>query len=145
VNETQPGRVVALAEGALGGSVSGRRVAVLGVAFKAGTDDLRMSPGLVIVDELLARGAEVVVFDPLVGEALLGPQVSRGVSVADSAAEAMAKADAAIVTTIDPAFAGLLDDVEGGPVVVDGRGVLDRSLIDGRQVLAVGRGTPTSR
>ncbi len=77
VNESQPGRVVSATEEALG-SLRGRQVAVLGVAFKGGTDDLRASPGLRIVEELLERGALVTVYDPLVGSAALGGALGRG-------------------------------------------------------------------
>ncbi len=144
INESQPGRVVAMAERAVGG-LDGRRVTVLGVAFKAGTDDLRSSPGLTVVDELLERGAEVTVFDPLVSAAQLGARASS-VRVADSLADAVEKAEVCVITTIDPAFRDLIKLLpeKDAPVVVDGRRILAVEDLDGSQVLAVGRGVPSA-
>ena len=64
VNETQARHVVDLAEGAVGGRLAGRVVALLGLAFKAGTDDVRESRAFPILGELLKRGAEVQIHDP---------------------------------------------------------------------------------
>ncbi len=133
VNEGQPARVVDLAEDALGG-LAGRRVGVLGLAFKGGTDDVRSSPGLRIVDELLERGAEVSAYDPLVqAEAI--PAHRGKIALRASLDDLVAECEACIVTTDAAEFAAL-SRVEGGPIVVDGRRALDGARAD----LAVGRG-----
>ncbi|HUF87698.1 MAG TPA: UDP-glucose/GDP-mannose dehydrogenase family protein [Thermohalobaculum sp.] len=79
VVETNEARKLAMAEkiiAAAGGSVAGKRIAVLGVTFKPNTDDMREAPSLVIVPALREAGAEIVLCDPQgrkEGEALLGP------------------------------------------------------------------------
>jgi UDPglucose 6-dehydrogenase len=133
VNEGQPARVVDLAERALGG-LAGRRVGVLGLAFKGGTDDARSSPALRIVDELLERGADVSAYDPLVpAEAI--PEHRGKIALRASLDDLLAACEACIVTTDAPEFASL-SRAPGGPIVVDGRRVLDGARAD----LAVGRG-----
>jgi UDPglucose 6-dehydrogenase len=142
VNETQPARVVDLAEDVLG-PLDGQRVGVLGLAFKGGTDDLRSSPGLRIVDELLARNAEVVVFDPMVrAEAL--PDLAGRVRFATTLDEALALAEACVVTTDAPEFAALGERLEapqnGLPTIVDGRRVVSVPADEDARYVAVGRG-----
>jgi UDPglucose 6-dehydrogenase len=137
INDSQPRRVVDLAERTVG-QLAGRRAAVLGVAFKGGTDDVRSSPGMYVLDELLERGADVVAFDPLVDAAAL-PAYARRVEFAPSLAEALAGAAVAIVTTNAFEFDGLraaTGDQASSPVIVDGRRALDPNAAD----VAVGRG-----
>ena len=142
VNETQPGRVVGLAERELGG-LDGRTVAVLGAAFKGGTDDLRSSPGLKVVDELLARGARITLADPLVAPERLSDYAARGVRIVTGLDEALEGADAVVVTTNAPEWDELgaqLAAADGGPVVVDGRRFLRPEALSGARYVAVGRG-----
>lgn len=145
INRTQPTRFVDLAEKALGG-LDGKRCAVLGLAFKAGTDDLRESPGLATVESLAQRGASVVAFDPLVGEDRLGAPLSGSVEVAATLSEAVAGAEACLVTTADPAFSALPDLIRTGspspPVVVDGRRALRPADFPDGTYVAIGRGSP---
>lgn len=124
INEVRTEEVIAAAEAAAG-SLSGRRVAVLGLAFKPGTDDVRESPGLKAIDRLKARGARVAAFDPLVARL---PGRLDGLEIAASAADALSGAHAAIIATAWPEFAQL--DWAGAlprmarPVVADGRNLL---------------------
>jgi UDPglucose 6-dehydrogenase len=141
VNDSQPGRVVDLAERAVGG-LSGRRAAVLGLAFKGGTNDVRSSPALPIIDGLLERGADVVAFDPLVAPPALPSYVDR-VAFAKTLEEALDGAAVALITTNAAEFAGLRAEASAGsgPVIVDGRRALDR----GATQHAVGRGPALTR
>jgi UDPglucose 6-dehydrogenase len=85
--------------------LAGKRIAVWGAAFKPGTDDVRDSPGLDIACRLYDLGAHVTVYDPLaVGNAL---EVSPQLMYADSAVEAARDADAVLVATAWPEFAGI--------------------------------------
>jgi UDPglucose 6-dehydrogenase len=125
VNRDQPVHLVELAEEATGG-LEGRTVAVLGLAFKGGTDDLRASPGLLVVDELLRRGCDVVVHDPLVAAAALTAHTAQGVRVAATVDEALAGSVAALITTNAEEYRDLGHAVgPDGPVVVDGRRIVD--------------------
>lgn len=138
VNDSQPRRVVDLAEAAVG-ALGGRRAAVLGVAFKGGTDDVRSSPALRVLDELLERGADVVAYDPLVDAAAL-PAYAERVQFARSVEEALDGAAVAVVTTNAAEFTGLRSAAEehpgAAPVIVDGRRALDPDASD----VAIGRG-----
>jgi UDPglucose 6-dehydrogenase len=125
-NTLRPAQVVGMAERALGG-LSEKTIALLGLAFKAGTDDLRSSPALSILQALRTRGARVRVYDPRVG-----PEAARKAGLnglyRESLESALGNADAAVVTTADPAFrdadwARLVAHMRT-PVLIDGRNVL---------------------
>jgi UDPglucose 6-dehydrogenase len=124
VNELQKRRVIGKLERRIG-PLRGKRVALLGLAFKPGTDDMREAPSLVLAGRLLSEGAEVTAWDPVAdGRAQL-----HGVEVADSALEALEGADAAVVVTEWPEVRDLDWAAAGermrGKVVIDGRNVLD--------------------
>jgi UDPglucose 6-dehydrogenase len=127
INMRQRARTIDLAVRLLGGGVAGRRVAVLGAAFKAGSDDVRDSPALDVAATLQARGAEVHVFDPQAGARVRAEQPL--LHSADSIERACRDAEIVLVLTdweefrgIDPvALAGQVRE----PRVVDGRLVLD--------------------
>jgi UDPglucose 6-dehydrogenase len=124
VNELQKRRVVGKLQRRLG-SLRGRKVALLGLAFKPGTDDMRDAPSLVLAGRLLAEGADVSAWDPVAdGRALL-----HGVDIAGSALDALDGADAAVLVTEWPQLREL-DWAEAAArmrnqLVVDGRNVLD--------------------
>jgi UDPglucose 6-dehydrogenase len=124
VNELQKRRVIGKLKKHLG-DVRGRRVALLGLAFKPGTDDMREAASLVLAGRLLAEGAQVVGWDPVVRD-LDG---LAGVQIAPSAQAALAGADACVIVTEWPEIVGLdwpqLAPTMGRPVVIDGRNALD--------------------
>ena len=124
VNDRQPERLLGLLDAHV--DVAGRRVAVLGLAFKPGTDDVRESRAIPVVEGLLARGAEVVAYDPVAAENMR--EHFPDVAYADSAAEALEGAWGALVVTEWEEFAALDDefDAMAEPVVVDGRRVVER-------------------
>ena len=147
VNRKQAGRLAELTERSLG-SLRGRRIAVLGAAFKAGTDDMRDSPAVRVVTELLERGAVVGVYDPLVAAERLRAALPGGVGIHTSLAAAIADADACLVTTLDPEFFQLdrlLRERNGtGPVVVDGRRGIRASGFPESGYVGVGRASSWS-
>jgi UDPglucose 6-dehydrogenase len=87
---------------AIGGNLEGRRIGVLGLAFKANTDDMRESPALTILPQLMAEGADVRAFDPAAAEQC--KQLLPRLLLADSIEEAVAGADAALILTEWNAF-----------------------------------------
>jgi len=97
VNHERKIAMAARVEKALGGSVRGRTIGILGVTFKPNTDDMRDAPSLVIVPMLVERGATLKVFDPQ-GRKHAGPMLP-GVTWCDGAMEALDGADAAVVVT----------------------------------------------
>ncbi|MBA3866518.1 MAG: UDP-glucose/GDP-mannose dehydrogenase family protein [Solirubrobacterales bacterium] len=132
VNELQKRRVVGKLEKHLG-SLLGKRVALLGLAFKPDTDDMREASSLVLAARLQGEGAEVVAYDPVAAER--AGELLGSVEMAGSALEALADADAAVLVTEWREFAELdWSDVAARmarPLIVDGRNFLDPgSLID---------------
>ncbi|MFF8371958.1 UDP-glucose dehydrogenase family protein [Streptomyces lydicus] len=125
VNDLQPRRAIQRLKTELGG-LKGRRIALLGMTFKAGTDDLREAPSAVIAARLLAESAEVHCWDPMARPADVAPW---NVTVRHSTpGEAMSDADAAIVVTEWPE----LKTVDWSAA---GRSMRRRVLFDGRNVL----------
>jgi UDPglucose 6-dehydrogenase len=124
VNELQRRRVIQKLEKHLG-DLHGKEIAVLGLAFKPGTDDLREAPSLVIAARLLAEGADVRAWDPVADARALLPEVTFASSVLD----AVRDADAAVIVTEWPEVASLATPEAHAamrtPLVVDGRNVLD--------------------
>jgi UDPglucose 6-dehydrogenase len=130
VNELQKRRVVAKLQRHLG-SLAGRRVALLGLAFKPNTDDMRGAASLVLAARLQAEGVHVQVFDP-VAEAG-ARELMPALEYAGSAMEAVEGADAAVLVTEWPEFITLdwreVADAMTGDLIIDGRNALDPSAI----------------
>jgi UDPglucose 6-dehydrogenase len=127
VNELQKRRVIGKLHKHLGPLV-GKRVALLGLAFKANTDDMREASSLVLSARLQADGAKVVAYDPIAEEQ--ARKLMTGVEFADSALGALDGADAAVLVTEWPEFAELdwreVRERMAGNLLVDGRNFVDR-------------------
>ncbi|WP_227134380.1 UDP-glucose 6-dehydrogenase AglM [Halorubellus salinus] len=119
VNENQPERMLELLEKHV--DVDGARVAVLGLAFKPGTDDVRNSRAIPVIAGLQERGATVVAYDPVATDNMR--EHFPDLDYADSAASALENADAALVTTDWDEFQALDDefDTMHSQIVIDGR------------------------
>jgi len=122
-------RVTDLAREVLGGDLTGRRLAVLGLAFKPGSDDVRDSPSLHVCGQLLAEGALVSVHDPVAMDN--AAQIQPGVRYASSVPDAAADADAVLHLTewadyrgIDPAMLAM---VVARRNMIDARCALDEN------------------
>jgi len=136
INDARPAQLIELAEDAIG-SLQGSSIAVLGLAFKPGTDDLRESPALAIIEHLKRKGADVRAYDPLVCAV-------PGIRVCGSAIQAVTGADAAIIATAWPEFALLdwtaLSAMMRRPVLIDGRNALrDATLSKTVECIPIGR------
>jgi UDPglucose 6-dehydrogenase len=122
VNELQKRRVIAKLQKHLG-SLVGKTVALLGLAFKANTDDMREASSLVLAARLQADGAKVRAYDPVAEDE--ARKLMVGVEFADSALEALDGADACVVVTEWPEFAELDWSAAakrmGGRLVIDAR------------------------
>ena len=123
VNELQKRRVVSKLQRHLG-PLRGKTIALLGLAFKPNTDDMREAPSRVIAYRLLAEGAEVRGWDPVAH-----PDDLAGVELCDSVLEAVADADAAVIVTEWAELRSLASsevrDAMARPLIVDGRNLLD--------------------
>lgn len=129
---------------AAAGSLTGRRLALLGLAFKAGTDDVRDSPAIAVARTLLERGAIVIAHDP--AAAANAKRDLPGLTVVDTPAAALRGADVAVIATEWPVYRDLdWSAVRGwmsGDLIVDGRRLLDPVLVReaGFRYVAVGQG-----
>ncbi len=123
VNDLQKRRVISKLRTHLG-PLLGKKIALLGLAFKPGTDDMREAPSIVLAARLIAEGAEVRAWDPVADGGRL-----EGVTVVGSVAEAVAGADAAVIVTEWPELAGLASpevrEAMANPLIIDGRNLLD--------------------
>ncbi len=128
------------------GDLRGKRVAVLGLAFKPNTDDMREAPSIPLINALVERGAKVSAFDPVAREQ--AEKVFTGIEFAPDAYAAADGADALVIVTEWDEFRALdLDKIAAvlrGNVLVDLRNVYDRDEAKeaGLAYYGVGRGRP---
>jgi UDPglucose 6-dehydrogenase len=143
VNELQKRRVISKLQKHLG-KLRGKKVALLGLAFKAGTDDMREAPSIVLASRLLAEGAEVRAWDPVAkpGELLKGATLCRTVL------DAVIDADAAVIVTeweeLRDLASAEVRDAMARPLIVDGRNLLDPEATRAAGFAYEGIGRPTS-
>lgn len=136
INEQQHHIFLAKVKNALG-HLEGKRLGVLGLSFKGGTDDIRYSPAIRVVKSLLRENCSVVAYDPAAMERAKTEVLNKGISYVHDAYSAARNADALLILTDWEEFARLdLKRVRGllsSPVLVDGR-----NLYDPRKVAAQG-------
>jgi UDPglucose 6-dehydrogenase len=143
INREAQRRFVTRADELLGG-LDGREIAVWGLAFKEGTDDLRDSPAVHVVEMLTERGAVVRAHDP----AALANAVTRlpGIVLCDDLYETAAGADAVALCTPWPEYASVdfsrLKRIMRGELLLDGRNMLDSARVEaaGLRYVGIGRG-----
>ena len=135
VNELQKRRTVGKLQKHLG-SLVGKHIALLGVAFKPNTDDVREATSLVLSARLQGEGALVRVYDPVAADG--AREMLGGATIAASAEEALEGADGAVLVTEWSEFGELdwpaLRDKMRVPLVVDGRNFLDARVARGGRV-----------
>jgi UDPglucose 6-dehydrogenase len=142
-NERQLASIVSKARDAVGGSLAGRGVAVWGLAFKAGTDDLRSSPAVDISGRLLAEGARIQAYDPAVRSC--APGLPVGIETHSDAYAACSGAEVLLVLTEWEEFRRVdFDKVRAQlaePRIVDARNLLDPGALRrlGFSYVGVGR------
>ena len=130
VNESQPLRMVELLERRVG-ELKGKRIAVLGLAFKNDTDDVRESRSIPVITELRRKGAEVSAYDPLANSSM--KQIFQDVEYHESAGAALDDADGCMIMTEWQQFASLDEEFESmrSRVIIEGRRVLSCRGVDG--------------
>ncbi|HVX58694.1 MAG TPA: UDP-glucose/GDP-mannose dehydrogenase family protein [Candidatus Saccharimonadales bacterium] len=144
VNESMPHYVIKRLSDKFGGSFDGRRVAVLGLAFKAGTSDTRRSPAITIANSLQKMGAQVAAYDPEAEEEAR-PDLHPSIEVKDSAHGCLDGAEAVVIATDWPQFKSLdLKETKrlmSGKLILDGMNALEPGLVKkaGLEYLGVGR------
>ncbi|MBV8993054.1 MAG: UDP-glucose/GDP-mannose dehydrogenase family protein [Pseudonocardiales bacterium] len=142
-NNRQQHRMVKKIRDAAGGSLAGQRVGLLGLTFKAGTDDLRDSPALMVAALLAAEGADLIGYDPEVPAAV--PGMTDDLQVTDDPIKVAAGAAVLVVLTEWPEFRlldwGRLAELVERRIVIDTRNVLDADVLRrvGFEVRGIGR------
>ena len=140
VNDEQRERMVRKVQRAAGtNDLNGVTISVLGLTFKAGTDDLRDSPSLAIIGRLRELGATVRAYDPTTTGTLSQIQDSflKGIEVQQSVDEAMREGDVLVILTEWPEFRSL--DFERVKELLSGSAIVDtRNLLDSQSVRAAG-------
>jgi UDPglucose 6-dehydrogenase len=130
VNELQKRRVMSKLSKHVD-SLVGKRVALLGLAFKPDTDDMREASSLVLAARLEGEGASVVAYDPVAKER--AAELLPNVEMAGSAIDALDGADAAVLVTEWPEFADLdwadVAKLMANALLVDGRNFLDPKVV----------------
>ncbi|RQW77986.1 MAG: UDP-glucose/GDP-mannose dehydrogenase family protein [Methanothrix sp.] len=124
VNERQPMRIIELLEKRVG-NLAGKKVAVLGLAFKNDTDDARESRSIPVIAELIARGAKVKAYDPKANSSM--SKIYPAIDYFQSASDALKDADACLVMTEWPEFRNLDKEFDL---------MRSRAIIDARKVLS---------
>lgn len=129
-NEQQFERIATKAERLLEGDLAGQNIALLGLTFKAHTDDLRNSPAIEVAHRLAKKGAILRAYDPMVNST---SDIPNEIEIATTIENAVNQADLAVVLTEWPEFASanwpVLADLMKSPRVVDARNLLDRDAM----------------
>ncbi len=143
VNELQKRRVIQKLQKHLG-KLRGKKIALLGLAFKAGTDDMREAPSLVLASRLLAEGAEVRAWDPVARPG----ELIKGAVLHETVADAVRDADAAVIVTEWDELRSLASkevrDAMAQPLIIDGRNLLDPAVVRAAGFAYEGIGRPSS-
>jgi len=148
VNDRQKHVLVDKVVARFGPNLAGRRFAVWGLAFKPGTDDMREAPSLVVIKQLIDRGATVCAYDPVaLAEARKLIGAWKGVDLAPSAAAAVLRADALLIVTEwkefrSPDFPSLRQALKQ-PVIFDGRNLFDATYARSERIEYHCIGRPT--
>jgi UDPglucose 6-dehydrogenase len=143
VNELQKRRLVSKLQKHLT-SLRGKSIALLGLAFKPNTDDLREAPSIVLASRLLAEGADVRAWDPIADAS----SVLKGITICDSVLDAVRGADAAVIVTEWDELRELarpeIRDAMRNPLIIDGRNLLDPATATRAGFVYEGIGRPAS-
>ena len=145
INEEQRQRFIRKVRSALW-TLRGKKLGVLGLAFKGGTDDIRESPAILLIKSLLQEGCSICAYDPAAHERAR-EVLNSNIELADSAYDAARDADALLILTEWEEFAALdLDRLRAAlkyPIVIDGRNLYDpaRMAANGFTYYSVGRPT----
>ena len=135
VNETQKRLLFDMVNDHFGGDIKGKRFAVWGLAFKPNTDDMREAPAIVVINNLLAAGAEVTAFDPEAMEECQEHHLGAKIKYAKNPMETLDGCDALILVTEWNEFRRPdFDEVKRrliGNVIFDGRNIYSRKTLEG--------------
>lgn len=145
INKTQPHRLTLHLKKALGNNLKNKKIAILGLAFKANTDDIRESVALPIIEELIMEGAKIHCHDPMVYKDNVPSQLDNlDVTLAGTVNEAVKNAEAAILVTgwdeyvkLTPIF---FKENMKQAIIIDGRRIYNKNLFTREGIIYRGIG-----
>ena len=115
----------------MGDSVKGKNIAILGLAFKANTDDIRMSPAINVIDLLLQKGANIKAYDPKATDNMR--QLFQSINYCNSVMQAVEGADAIIALTdwadIKNADLKVVSQLVKNKIIVDARNMFEPAVL----------------
>jgi nucleotide sugar dehydrogenase len=131
INEKQPHKMLELVRKRIG-DLKGKRIAVLGLAFKDNTDDIRDSRSIPVIEELIKEGADVIAYDPMamINMKRLFPSITYAKSIKD----VLKDADGCLIMTEWPEFSHLSKEfslMKQPPVILEGRRIIKRPEVEG--------------
>jgi UDPglucose 6-dehydrogenase/GDP-mannose 6-dehydrogenase len=128
VNRAQPRQIISLLKKHFQ-SLAGVRISILGLAFKPGTDDMRESPAIPVIQTLLDSGAQLCAFDPIAKDEAVKLFGQTAIEYATSLEDALSQPQAVVVLTRWDEFnqlPELIGTLDPQPLVIDGRRMLDK-------------------
>lgn len=145
INRTQPHQVLLLLKDVLGENLKEKKIAVLGLAFKPDTDDIRESPALPIIEELLSQGAKVAAHDPKADKKnVLKELTDSSFRLKNTVKEALKNAEAVILVTAWDEYVKLTPQFfkqnMQKPIVIDSRRIYDKQLFQAAGIIYKGIG-----
>lgn len=145
INASQPHRMVLMLEKALGNKMKNKKIGILGLSFKPNTDDVRESPSIEIIKELLARGVKVTVHDPEAYKERI-PEVFKKMPIeyAKSVKETIKDKEGVILVTSWNEYINLQPEffikLMKKPIIIDGRRIYDREKFEKKEIIYFGVG-----
>lgn len=143
LNESMPGYIIDKLQSSLGGSLVDKKVAVLGLAFKPGTSDVRKSPGVAMANSLSRAGALVTAYDPEANEEAKS-ELRRNINLANTVSDALSGTDAVVIATAWTDFLKMgISEVASkmsGNVFVDAVNSFDKQAIHSGDLVYIGVG-----
>jgi len=130
INDSRPDKVVSMAENILG-SLGGKKISILGLAFKPDTDDMRSSPSIQVIRQFEAKNSSVYGYDPKVTGEILEKNGIRNVTLCNSLEDCLTESHLAVLLTKWPEFekinGKMLKQFMKKPCLIDGRGFLNKN------------------
>ena len=141
INQERPIKIVSLAELILE-NLNGKKISILGLAFKPETDDMRSSPSLEVINLLREKGANLSAYDPKIKHEILGSLGISGITLSKNIDECLKDAELAILLTKWAEFRDITGEYlkkhMAKPLIIDGRGFLDKKQFEEKTYYKVG-------
>ena len=141
INDERPKKMISLCESILG-SLENKKISLLGLTFKPETDDIRSSPALIAIDLLKNKNAKISIFDPLIKKNNSHLKLPNNSQLCESLIESIQDSEAALIFTKWDEFKKLDGDLltkhMKRPVIIDGRGYLDKTKFQNAEFYKIG-------